>query len=181
MDKIRKIILVSGPPCSGKTYFIENSLNNSKFIQLVKLSESFKIRNANSIREHFPVNENNKELVVHYDCMRSYKRGIKISADNDKLLQFIESEQSVDIFILKTDVRLLEKRMKDRIIRLKDSISLSRLSKLYNLLSLYQNTDLYEKELNKWIDYCRKNFNKSNVHIITSKKNDEFSIKSLSK
>lgn len=155
----RKVLLVSGAPCSGKTFLIENKLNDSEFIRLINLPPNYTVVNANSIRSGNFYDDKNKNLVVHYDCMRSYKRGHTISSKNDCFLQFLEDENDVYVLIVNTEVHVLRQRLKERMNRLANLITFQRQIKLNKLMSLYENSEFYLTELNKWFDFCLNNFN----------------------
>jgi len=131
------------------------------------------------IRENYSVIKNNSDLVIHYDCLRSYKRELKVSVHNDKVLKFINKEKEVSVFIINTDVEILKKRMNNRINRLRGSIPHLRLYKLKKVLSLYQNNILYEKEINKWIEYCKNKFDKNKIFLLKIDGKNKFEIKNI--
>lgn len=172
MVKKRKIIVISGSPCSGKTYFINNALKNPEIKKLISLHSNYTVINANSIRSKAVNFDSHENLVVHYDCMRSYKRGHEISSKNDPFLRFLEGEKgNVYVFIINTDIDTLKHRLEERVIRLADNISPLRQAKLDNLMSLYQDSELYENELNKWFDYCSNVFIHNHTFIINNRDN----------
>lgn len=171
MKKNRKVILISGSPCSGKTYFINNKLANPEFSKLIDLPSDYKVINANALRSKAYNYDSNISLVIHYDCMRSYKRGFEICSQNDPFLRFLENEHNVYVLIINTDINTLKRRLNERIIRLADNVSPLRQIKLNNLMSLYQDSELYEVELNKWFNYCLRQFKENQLFTIKSKGN----------
>ena len=149
-----KIIVISGPPCSGKTYFINQIKKSQTIRNNLTISSDFKVINANLIRKEKTIPEYHKSLLIHYDCLRNFKRNLSYEKSNDPFLEIIKELKIDKIIFLVNKSHELTLRMEDRICRLQGSISKERLDKLKRLKKLYLNSKQLNEEYLKWYDFC---------------------------
>ena len=148
---MNKVLLISGPPCSGKTHLINQISQNINTTFKKNLGSCYDIINANQIRNG--VSYTNKTLLIHYDCFRSYKRKLKPSINTDKFLLFLSQQQHIEILYILNPLKVLKSRMQERYNRLKKTISATRIAKLKSMLDLYENEIKFNEEYLKWYEF----------------------------
>jgi tRNA uridine 5-carbamoylmethylation protein Kti12 len=160
-----KVLIVSGPPCSGKTFFIE-SISEPLIGKLgLYLGSNYKVYNANYIRSNNLKKSEN--VLIHYDSFRSYKRDLNVSIETDVFLSKIFNGQNLNIGVifLSCPLNVLINRIEKRVSRLQNKISDLRLYKLNKLIKIYNNSESYVREYRKWVNFI-KNTSTQNMYIL---------------
>jgi len=160
-----KSLIISGPPCSGKTYLINELKKNDELLKEKRFESPYRFLNANDIRKNKTLNTKGT-LIIHYDCFRSYKRKEKLSLKTDKFLNFIRLLDKPSIAFLSTMNNCLVHRMQERKKRLKSSIGSERMEKLNRLLSLYENQVAFLMEYFKWYNFVENNIDFESLYVI---------------
>lgn len=153
-------ILLSGPPCSGKTTLVNQILNHKTALPFNLDLDSALSINANTIRQSTDnINPENNSLLLHYDNMRPYKRQQAFDIKLDPFLNYIHhegnSQDSLAVITLLTPLNELTRRINERLERLSNASKLSdlRQNKLEMLSHLYTNKNLYLKQSVDWLTF----------------------------
>ncbi len=146
-----KTILISGPPCSGKTHVI-NLIEKHPEQFGIPLKTPFEVLSANKIRQLGSIHTN-LDTIVHYDCLRNYKRGLAFTIESDPLFSHLSAASQMLVIYVVNPLDLLKKRMASRIHRLKSDIEKERLIKMEKIYNLYQSNEMFKAEYLKWYDF----------------------------
>lgn len=151
---MNELLVISGPPCSGKTFLINNLKENQVVLERIGFYPPFKFVNANQVRSKKDFTTGS--VVVHYDCLRSFKRSLEIEVNSDKLLSYINNHDRVSFVFIINPFDILLTRINERYNRLKNTIDLSRRRNLQKLIALYNNKTKFETEYLKWYEFTTK-------------------------
>jgi adenylate kinase family enzyme len=162
-----KTLVISGPPCSGKTFLINRLKKDHNVLIENGFLPPYSFVSANEIRKkHFTDNT----MIIHYDCLRSFKRRTEVSIDSDCFLEFLSSRENLSIAFLSSPTKILLSRIHKRQIRLKNVIETSRKEKLERLISLYKNETQLLKEYIKWYDFVMNQTGHEDLFIVDGEK-----------
>lgn len=167
------ITVISGPPCSGKTYLINQLKENNALPEIIGgwSHNDYILANANLLRKTTHINM--KNLLLHYDCFRFFKRGLTPSIDNDPALKKIISSNKTIFIHLSNNSSILAERASLRLQRIEQNITNERIAKIKRLIILYKNPENYKEEYKKWLDFVLKTFNANHFQILGNKNNIE--------
>lgn len=153
---MKKIIVISGPPCSGKTVNIQRIQSNHSMLHPFWFNK-WAITNKSTFTRADDVelisnNKENQPMVIHYDCMRSFKQGHKVIDESDPFFEYIE-KSPFDVVLMVNPIESLSNRINERFNRIKKEISDDRKSKLLKLIDLYSNKDAFLHNYLLWYDF----------------------------
>lgn len=145
------MILVSGPPCSGKTTLI----NSKGSIKNILGLEWQTFVNANEIRKTPVGSLLSPTTVVHYDNLRPFKRRLPgFSAETDVFLEQVSLQKNIQLITVLAPLQVMIQRLVERKERLKATAPLTRIKKIDKVIKLYNQPDDFLKIITEWLFFC---------------------------
>jgi len=160
---VERLVVLAGPPCSGKTTIIERlKSGDAAFLSdILKIKGSEKICFMDDWQLHKLNDSKIDQLVLHYDFLRPIRNGFE-AFSSDPPLNVIDSASEIVFVTFYAKPSILSARLKKR--KFKLLLRFPRPIRLYRTIIRLKNIKLSEKfclspELNlhydKWFEFCR--------------------------
>lgn len=170
---MQKIILLSGPPCSGKTYLMR-AVQGGR-INFFQEYSPLLYFNANQVREDRGCIDTKSSMMIHHDSFRYFKRGQTLSGGSDLLFSRLLSFDPDCIMVVHTIAPryVLLRRLTERKERLRDNISKEREKKIDLLLNLYASPSSLKHKYLEWYRFSLRFSKERILHLSHSLKEYE--------
>ncbi|MGR9099543.1 MAG: hypothetical protein ACU826_03160 [Gammaproteobacteria bacterium] len=164
MNKIRRIVVIAGPSCAGKTYLMEKLKTGQPRLLHEKLklgSAPTDFFNANKLKGLSCDSE--KQLVIHYDLHRSWQFGRR-GFFSDEALDILNHAEEIVFLTLWESPEILIQRCKNRSRHLRSNLNgLKRLIILLiwtlhrrKIRSYYEEPCKMALLYSDWFDFCNQ-------------------------